>query len=219
MHFINTSQDRQTGKPPLKVSQSNRSFCAIASLADVDHHESQGYLPRLSAMQVQEINHLTELASETAALTEHRQERAQTKYIPMGCLNEFDPVDSQFATFQVWFGSAIALYPSNPKFQSGISSVALMPTQQGRSLKVTLGNNVAKVEVTATGSQPVVLSTLDAQGYCVTSTQTQAELRLKNDLLTQYTPKKVVLDTVGSQHLRIDSRAPFIITHFAVVYS
>lgn len=219
MRSFHASKNRHGGKPPLKVSQGNQALCEIVSVEPVDYRELQGYLPPFNPMQVQEINSLAQLASETATLPDPSQERACSNCIPMSWLRQFDRVDSQFSSLQVWFESAIALYPSNPKFQADLSPVALMPTQQGRSLKATLGSCITKIEVTLTGDQSIMLSILDNEGHCVASTQTETKPRSNHQDLDQYEPQKIVLETKGSKHLRIDSRAPFIITHFAVVYS
>ncbi|MDB9529170.1 hypothetical protein PN498_24470 [Oscillatoria sp. CS-180] len=168
-------------------------------------------------MQVQEIDNLAPLGSYDSSQQEQETDKNARRRLPIDWLEKFERVESQFSSLHVQFESAIALCPSNFRFQSESVSLAIMPMHQGRSLKVSLKSFVSDIEVVLVGSQAINLSALNNDGHCVAKAQTEVPPDVEGD--TQYVPQRIVLDTQGASVVRIDSRSPFIMTDFTLKYS
>ena len=202
--------------PALQLSQGVRAFYEIAQVVDVDHRETTGCLSSLKPMPVQEIDSLT---SSTLPVAGQPQPATLQPWrcLPIKSLNNFEWVDRQFAAYQVWFESAIALRPSNPQFHGSDRSIVLMPASQEHSLKISVGEAVTEIEIGLISSQPVTLSLLDAQGHCralvntITMPSTPVE---HNDNDPKYPTQGITLRTGNATTLRIDAKEPFIMTHF-----
>ncbi|MEM6838567.1 MAG: hypothetical protein AAF609_17140 [Cyanobacteria bacterium P01_C01_bin.120] len=137
--------------------------------------------------------------------------------LPLHKLTNFELVDHQFASLQVGFESAIALRPSNPRFQIDESSLILMAFYHKAGIKIHLGQAVAAIDMGFISVEPLVISALDADGHCLSIIKT-AELPASPKPLpgdtTQRCSQDVMLDTHGAKTLRIDSVAPFVLTRF-----
>ncbi|MEM1310941.1 MAG: hypothetical protein AAGF98_15860 [Cyanobacteria bacterium P01_H01_bin.153] len=137
--------------------------------------------------------------------------------LPLHTLANFELVNHQFASQQVCFESAIALRPSNPRFQINKSSLTLMAFYHKAGLKIDIGPAIAELDVGFISVEPLIISTLDADGHCVSIVKT-AEL----PALPQPEPGKpnqhfiqgVTLAAHGVKTLRIHSMAPFVLTRF-----
>ncbi|RZM77427.1 hypothetical protein [Leptolyngbya iicbica] len=134
--------------------------------------------------------------------------------LPLQRLANFERIDHQFSGHQVWFESAIALRPSNPAFQAHESTLILMSQARDTGLKITLGDAVAEIDFGFISSAPLTLSCLDAQGHCVA--MFQADQGTLAETGGQPKIEGVTLDTRGTKTVRIDCRAPFVLTRFWV---
>ncbi|WP_204137849.1 hypothetical protein [Halomicronema sp. CCY15110] len=136
--------------------------------------------------------------------------------LPLQQLTNYERIDHQFSGHQVWFESAIALRPSNPAFQARESTLTLMSQARDTGLKVTLGEAITEIDFGFISSAPLTISCLDAQGHCVALWQ--ADLDAQPTTLTKTAGRPmaqgVSLDTRGTKTVRIDSRAPFVLTRF-----
>ena len=150
----------------------------------------------------------------------HRQKQATAapaqsrKYLPIHWLENYEPVNTQFSRFQVEFEAAIAVRPSNPRFQGGDLPNAIMACPQGLSLKAKIGPDIQQVEIWVVGSRAATVSALDEQGHCVAIAQTAKPIRHPDELA--YPAQSVVVDTHSACALRIDSKFPFLLTRLAL---
>jgi hypothetical protein len=168
-------------------------------------------------MQVQDIDNLAPLRSQTSSWSAPSEATHRWKCLPFHWLEHCQRVDSQFLGFQVEFESAIAIHPSNPRFQIGNLPIALMAPRKGNHLKVNVGINVNSVEVWVVGNRSVAVSTLDDQGHCIAMRQTQDFSETES--ISKLTAQSVVINTQSVSTLCIDSRSPFILTRFAIQYA
>ena len=202
--------------PASQLSQDVRAFCEIAQVVDVVHGDSTGYLPSLKPMPLSGIGSLT-----SPVLPAAKQPSAPTardwRCLPIKALNNFEWVDRQFAAYQVWFESAIAVRPSNPQFHGDDRSIVLMPAPCEQGIKISVGEAVTEIEIGLISSQPVALSLLDAQGHCralvntIASPATSVEQSAPDP---KYPTQGITLRTGNATTLRIDAKEPFIMTHF-----
>ena len=134
--------------------------------------------------------------------------------LPLHWLENFAPVAAQFTPWQVQFEGAIAIRPSNPRFQTMADALVIMPNQAGKSLKVNLGPTIDEIDLWVVGSEAVTVSLLDAVGHCVAVATTTPAPTAPNPIT--YPTQRLTLDTHNAHRVRIDSRSPFILTHVAV---
>jgi hypothetical protein len=138
--------------------------------------------------------------------------------LPLQQLTNYEQIDHQFSGHQVWFESAIALRPSNPAFQAHESTLTLMSQARDTGLKVTLGDAITEIDFGFISSAPLTISCLDAQGHCVALFQTDpaAQPIPLTEAAGRPMAQGISLDTRGTQTVRIDCRAPFVLTRFWV---
>ena len=195
--------------PALKLSQPSIAFCAISRSPSVETVELQGCLPPLSIMHTPAIG--TTATMPRSALPEV----SPWQQLPLQQLTNFELIGPQFAGHQVWFESTIALRPSNPAFQAHESPLTLMAHTQDTGLKVTLGDAIAEIDFGFISSAPLTISCLDAHGHCVAIFQTNPEAQ-PAEATHDPTVQGVTFDTRGTKTVRIDCRAPFVLTRFGV---
>ena len=138
--------------------------------------------------------------------------------LPLQQLTNYEQIEHQFSGHQVWFESAIALRPSNPAFQAHASMLTLMSQARDTGLKVTLGDAITEIDFGFISSAPLTISCLDAQGHCVALFQTDPAAPSTTLTAAAGRPlaQGVAFDTHGTQTVRIDCRAPFVLTRFWV---
>ncbi|MGD1943724.1 MAG: hypothetical protein ACFB0G_20710 [Leptolyngbyaceae cyanobacterium] len=167
-------------------------------------------------MLVQEIDSLTSSVWPAARVPQAAPAQPW-RCLPIKALNNFEWVDRQFAAYQVWFESAIAVRPSNPQFHASDRSIALMPASHEHSLKISVGEAVTEIDIGLISSRPVTLSLLDDQGHCralvntITLPSTPVEQSATDP---KYPIQGITLNTHNATTLRIDAKEPFIMTHF-----
>jgi hypothetical protein len=198
--------------PALKLSQQPAAFCAISRSPSVETSELQGCLPQISTMHTPAIG---------TTATIHRSvipELSPWQRLPLQQLTNYEQIDHQFSGHQVWFESAIALRPSNPAFQAHESTLTLMSQARDTGLKVTLGDAITEIDFGFISSAPLTISCLDAQGHCVALFQTDPTAQPKplTEAAGRPMAQGISLDTRGTQTVRIDCRAPFVLTRFWV---
>ncbi|NEQ45445.1 MAG: hypothetical protein F6K00_18660 [Leptolyngbya sp. SIOISBB] len=137
--------------------------------------------------------------------------------LPLQQLTNFEVIHHQFAAQQVWFESAIVLRPSNPAFQVDNASLTLMAHARDKGFKVTLGSSITEVDFGFISSEPLTISSFDEQGHCLaifraSATAASQPAQDAEDPVIQ----GVTLNTRGAKTLRIDCRAPFVLTRFWV---
>jgi len=210
--------------PALKLSQLQGSFCEIPQSQVVEKIESQGRLPHQTFMQTQAIDTAATAyrpapdRAPTIATESSPPRLASWHCLPLQQLDNFELVDHQFASQQVWFESAIALRPSNPYFQAGESALTLMAFAREGSLKVQLGSSITEVDFGFISSTPLTISCLDAQGHCIANVKA-ADLAARSpadDTQHHYAVQGITLNTRGAQTLRIHAAVPFVLTRFWV---
>ena len=134
--------------------------------------------------------------------------------LPIAYLCNFEPIVSQFQPFGLQFEDAIAIRPSNPSFLAGAGGIAIMPIGRCSGFKVYFENVVSETSLWLVGSQPVSVSCLNAQGHCVTKVQTVTAS--SHEPHRSYPERSIVVNTRATKVLRVDSKAPFIVTRFAI---
>ncbi len=137
--------------------------------------------------------------------------------LPLHWFEHCQSIDTQFAGFHITFESAIAIRPSNPRFQIADLSVALMPTGSGKYLKASVGEPVQGIELWLIGSAAVTISALDEGGHCLTMAKTQANLMTPEN--THLMAQRARLETTSADSIRFDSKQPFILTRVALKYA
>lgn len=137
--------------------------------------------------------------------------------VPLHWLDHCQRVDTQFAGFHIQFDSAIAIRPSNPRFQIADLPIALMPPGSGQHLKATIGASVKKIEIWLVGSAAVTVSALDQTGHCLAMAQTQAGQTNADN--THLLAQRITLETAIATTLRVTSKLPFMMTRVALAYA
>lgn len=88
-----------------------------------------------------------------------------------------------------------------------------MPTGRCKGLKVHLKSPLSAIDLGFVGSKAITVSALDAKGYCVAVTKTEA---ISSSEVKQAYPEQFVRIQVGNAKvLRIDAKAPFVMTHLS----
>ena len=168
----------------------------------------------LQVMQVQETHDLASSRLQAAYRPASSTTANTWKYLPIHWLEHCQRVDSHFSGFQVEFESAIAIHPSNPRFQLSDLPIALMSSGQGKSLTVTLGEAITAIEVWLLGSEAITVSALNDNGDRTETVRTQD---VSNDeTAVQLSAQGVTVETRSASTIRIDSRSPFLLTRFAI---
>lgn len=137
--------------------------------------------------------------------------------VPLHWLEHCQRVDTQFSGFHIQFDSAIAIRPSNPRFQLADLPVALMPSGSGQHLKATIDASVKTIEIWLVGSAAVTVSALDKAGHCLAMAQTEADQTTADD--THLIAQKITLATAIATTIRVTSKLPFMMTRVALTYS
>lgn len=210
--------------PALKLSHSPDAFYAISRTAAVEKIESQGCLPTRTVMHTHAID--------TAAICDQQPPRSESsiaaqisvlpslwRCLPLQQLANFEVIHQQFAAQQVWFESAIALRPSNPMFQVADEPLTLMAHARDTGLKITLGGHITEIDFGFISNEPLMISCLDDQGHCLAIFKDATRVGpAQEETAYPETPtiRGISLDTRGAKTLRIDSRAPFVLTRFWV---
>ncbi len=133
--------------------------------------------------------------------------------LPIAKLDGYTTVDQQFLPLGLIFQDAIALRPSNPRFTQLGNPVVLMPVGQCRGLKVQVHVPIQSIDLGLMGSKGVTVSALNEQGHCVAIAQTQD---IDPTTVEHIFPEQFLrLDVSTVQTLRIESKAPFLLTRFA----
>lgn len=140
--------------------------------------------------------------------------RLTWKFLSIAGLENFESVSNQFASLGLHFEDAIAIRPSNPRFLSNGCQMVVMSADQGKTLKVSLDADVAHTHLWLKGSQTVKVSALNAQGHCMAVAETKSARTAKSAPL--YAEEGVLIDTRAAKTLRIESKAPFVLTRLAV---
>lgn len=135
------------------------------------------------------------------------------KTIPIPQLNTFEPIGRQFLPFGLIFEDTIALRPSNPRFLLPNCPMVLMPTGRCKGLKVHLKSPMSAIDLGFMGSKAITVSALDAKGHCVAVTKTETISPL--DIKQVYPEQFVRIRTGNAKVLRIDAKAPFVMTHLS----
>lgn len=195
-----------------KLSQENQGFCEIFPDVGVVQRESQGCLPIFNPMQVQDIDKFAPFAPKVFSPQNYSTVEKDWGCLPFHWLSQFDRIDSQFSSFQVWFEDAIALHPSNPRFLVGDEDLAIMPTCRSKVLNIKLGKAITQVQLWLSGSAPVRVSAFDKGDRCVATVQTPELLETGENL--KYPAQLATLDIQNASYLRIDSKSPYILTRF-----
>ncbi|NER81717.1 MAG: hypothetical protein F6K42_19575 [Leptolyngbya sp. SIO1D8] len=134
--------------------------------------------------------------------------------LPTSYLNNFEPVINQFAPFGLKFEGAIALYPSNPRFSKSDCLVTIGSVGHCKSLKITLEKSVRQLHFWLVGSESITISALNTQGHCVAAAHTN--IAPAYDLDQPCPRQEVTINTRAASVIRIDSKAPFVLTRCAV---
>lgn len=135
-------------------------------------------------------------------------------FLKIAQLNNFELVSDQFSGLGVFFDDAIAVRPSNPRFQDSEYRTVLMATNQGKSLKVSVSTRVIQTHLWIVGSQATFVSALNEQGHCVAVGKTLAAR--PGQTSSPYLEQSVIIDTSTAKSIRVDSKSPFVITQLAV---
>ncbi|MGF1520937.1 MAG: hypothetical protein ACFBSF_01285 [Leptolyngbyaceae cyanobacterium] len=137
------------------------------------------------------------------------------RLLPIEYLSNFEYITGQFAAFGLKFEDAIAFRPSNPRFLGDrVDPRFLMSASRSRTLKVKVLKATSSMHLWLMGSEVITVSTLDDQGRCTSVAETARTLCA--DTYDPYTEESLTLDTRTTETLLIDSKAPFVITQFAV---
>ncbi|MEO0987132.1 MAG: hypothetical protein AAFY20_16495 [Cyanobacteria bacterium J06639_14] len=136
------------------------------------------------------------------------------RLLPIAYLDNFEKMASQFASLGLRFEDAIALRPSNPRFLNESGSMIIMPMGRNRSLKVKVEKSIPKMHLWLVGSQEITVSTLNAHGHCTAMAETSKVSRIEDD--ESYPEQSLTVDTRMAKVLHIDSKAPFVLTRFAI---
>ncbi|MEO1094277.1 MAG: hypothetical protein AAFX01_05200 [Cyanobacteria bacterium J06638_28] len=135
------------------------------------------------------------------------------KTLPIAQLHNFESVNRQFAPFGVRFDDTIALYPSNPRFSLPNCPIVLMPKGRCKGCKIHLQDAVSAIDLGLIGSKQITISALDDKGYCVAVAQTEA---ISPVAVKQVYPEQFVrLQAGNAKTLRLEAKAPFVMTHFS----
>jgi hypothetical protein len=164
-------------------------------------------------MQVQDIHNLASYCGPAVKRPVTSATASPWTYLPIHWLEHCQKVDRQFANLQVEFESAIAVQPSNPRFQVGHLPIAIMSPDQGKLLNVTVGKTIKAVEMWLMGSRSVTVSALDKTGHCVAIARTQD---LDDETIPRLSAQRITLETQAADAIRLDSKSPFVLTRFAI---
>ena len=102
-----------------------------------------------------------------------------------------------------------------PKLIFSSARQTTTPPGKKAGLKVTLGDAIAEIDFGFISSAPLTISCLDAHGHCVAIFQTNPEVQ-PAEVTHDPTVQGVTFDTRGTKTVRIDCRAPFVLTRFGV---
>ncbi|MEM0980118.1 MAG: hypothetical protein AAGH78_07570 [Cyanobacteria bacterium P01_H01_bin.58] len=149
------------------------------------------------------------------------QAPAQTSYIPsvrwrilpIAQLHTFELVSRQFSPFGIFFEDTIALRPSNPRFSLPNCPMVLMPKGRCKGCKIHLQDVASAIDLGLIGSKKITVSALDDKGYCVAVAKTDA---ISSTAVQHAYPEQFVRLKAGhATTLRLEAKAPFVITHFS----
>ncbi len=134
------------------------------------------------------------------------------QWLPIGKLQNFEPVGHQFAASGLVFEEAIALCPSNPWFGLTDRDVGIMPTV-AHSLKIQLVRSMASLQFGVISSAQVTLSALDTEGHCLAIAHT---VPADHAAPPPYPEQILEIVTQGAIQIRLDAKAPFLLNRVAL---
>lgn len=89
-----------------------------------------------------------------------------------------------------------------------------MSATRSRTLKIRVLKDISFMHLWLVGSEDITVSTLDTKGHCTATAETSKMPYA--DAHNPYPEQSLTLDTRTTEILLIDSKAPFVITRFAV---
>ncbi|MBE7382926.1 MAG: hypothetical protein F6J95_016110 [Leptolyngbya sp. SIO1E4] len=153
---------------------------------------------------------------QTPVLHTFYKSRLEWRSLPIARLKVFERVAAQFMRFGVHFEDAIAARPSNPRFLTDERCTVVMPTGQCRSFKVNLAHPIRQMRFWVVGSQAITISALNRQGHCVAMAKTEIEPHEATAVHKRYAEQGMTIKTGTANVVRIDSKAPFVLTRCEV---
>lgn len=134
-------------------------------------------------------------------------------------LRNFEKVHQQFVASGITFEGAIAVRPSNPRFQLHAGALTIIPACNRNGIKVDLSPRVAQINLGFINSQAITFALLSAEKHCIASVKVppSPQFSVPHSIeLSGPDLQGITLDTDTAVTLRIESPSPFTLGRFWV---
>lgn len=136
-------------------------------------------------------------------------------------LTEFESVRNQYRHQGVVFDGAIAIYPSNPAFQSQSPTLALVPATTNLTVTLYFRHPVRQVGALVTGAKPVHLRIFDKGDrllahHSIGHRQSLQPCRTKATRLSSssYPQHRLAIEAEGIAKAIFEADSPFLLNQF-----